>query len=485
MSKSLTPAVRRQIIAYDPADPDAPSVSEFCRSLGISRPSFYQVRDRFRAEGNAALNPRSRAPKQPARVYADDTVKIMLGVRERLAGKGWDAGPRSVWQACVDEALFTGPVPSVSTIGRIFAEAGVVEKNPRKRPRTSYIRFQRAAAMEMWQLDAFEFKLFDHDVEAERTKVTVYQLLDDSTRLDVGTSAYADPENGDDAVATVTAALDGYGVPRELLSDNGAAFNLTRQGAVTQLQRVLADRGCLGITGSFRSPTTQGKDERSHQTLQRFLNAHAPSTLERVRERLVEYREYYNHRRHHQSLPGEMTPAQAWQAAERRPSDGTPIPHSDLIATALAYKDQAIADAALPGDGVVRADPQHTASGRLRELPGEIVINRQNPQIYLHGKIIKVPTHLVGTYTPLVTDTEYMLFNVNDAAESIGFPLPLEIKQHTGRMILLWQVRGARIRDPKPSWLQKHREYEAEHHPGLDTARIRPDGTDAAGLSTM
>ncbi|WP_229662453.1 hypothetical protein, partial [Agromyces bauzanensis] len=65
------------------------------------------------------------------------------------------------------------------------------------------------------------------------------------------------------------------------------------------------------------------------------------------------------------------------------------------------------------------------------------------------------------------------------------FPLPLEIKQHTGRMILLWQVRGARIRDPKPSWLQKHREYEAEHYPGLDTARIRPGSPDAAGLSTM
>lgn len=344
MSKSLTPAVRRQIIAYDPADPAAPSVSEFCRSLGISRPSFYKVRDRFRVEGNAALNPRSRAPREPARVYTDGTVKIVLGVRKRLAGKGWDAGAKSIWHACVDEALFSGPVPSVSTIARILADAGVVEKNPRKRPRTSYIRFQRAAAMELWQLDAFEFKLFDADTDAERTKVTVYQLLDDSTRFDVGSSAHARPENGEDAVTAVTVALDAYGVPHELLSDNGSAFNLARRGAVVELQRVLADRGCLGITGSFRSPTTQGKDERSHQTLQRFLNAHHPQTLERLQELLIKYREYYNHRRHHQSLPGEMTPAQAWAASEHRPSDGAPIPHSDLIAKALAYKDQAVAD---------------------------------------------------------------------------------------------------------------------------------------------
>lgn len=161
MSNSLSPAVRRQIIAYDPADPGAPSISQFCRSLGISRPSFYKVRDRFRHEGNAALNPRSRAPKQAARVYTEDMVVIVLAVRAQLVGNGWDAGPRSIWHDCVDEALFTGPIPSVSTIARVLAEAGVVEKNPRKRPRSSYIRFQRAAAMEMWQLDAFEFPLFD------------------------------------------------------------------------------------------------------------------------------------------------------------------------------------------------------------------------------------------------------------------------------------------------------------------------------------
>lgn len=225
MSKSLSPAVRRRIIAYDPSDPGSPSVSEFCRSLGISRPSFYKVRERYKTEGNAALNPRSRAPKQPARRYTDDAAKVVLGVRARLTGRGWDAGPKSIWHLCVDEALVPGAVPSVSTIARMLADAGVVEKNPRKRPRSSFIRFQRAAAMEMWQLDAFEFKLFDHEVEAERTKVTVYQLLDDSTRFDVGSTAWALPENGADAVATVTAAFEAYGVPQELLSDNGAAFN--------------------------------------------------------------------------------------------------------------------------------------------------------------------------------------------------------------------------------------------------------------------
>lgn len=471
MSKSLTPAVRRQIIAFNPAEPDAPSIAEFCRGLGVSRPSFYKVRDRFAQEGHAALNPRSRAPKQPARRYSEDTAKVVLGVRKWLKAEGWDAGPISIWHHCVDEALFTDPIPSVSTIARILAEAGVVDANPRKRPRSSFLRFQRAAAMELWQLDGLEYALFD-DTDgdgADRVKITIYQLLDDSTRYDVGTQALADPENGDDAVLVVDAAITEYGAPQELLSDNGGAFNLARRGSVTDLQRFLADRGCLGITGSFRSPTTQGKDERSHQTITRFLDAHRPTSLQRVQELLVGYREYYNHRRHHQGLPGRMTPGQAWQACEHRSSAGVPIPHADLEATALAYRDRSVADAAQPGDGLPAGhDPQHTAAGRLREAPRAVVITRDNPQIYLQGKIFKVPVHLVGSYMPVIGDTEYALFDITDGAESIRLPLPVQTKETGSRIVPLWKVRGARIRDPRPAWTHKHLAYEAEHYPTND-----------------
>ena len=85
-------------------------------------------------------------------------------------------------------------------------------------------------------------------------------------------------------------------------------------------------------------------------------------------------------------------------------------------------------------------------------------------------------THLVGTYVPVQSDCEYVLFDVTDGAESIGFRLPLETQWFTGRMTQLWKLPGARIRNPKPGWLQKQREWAAEHHPET--------GGDGDGLST-
>lgn len=437
MSKSLSPGVRRQIIAFDPAV-SAESVSAFCRRLGVTRASFYNVRSRYRAEGNAALHPRSHAPHEPARVFGEDTTAILLQIRQSLKESGWDYGARSIWWEGVDNGVFAGPIPSISTIHRILTAAGQIDAQPRKRPRTSYIRFQRASAMETWQLDGFEFTLFDTD----RTVITVYQLIDDSTRFDVGSDAAADPENSTDAIRVVAAAIDQYGVPQEFLTDNGTAFNLSRRGMIADLEIFLCGKGCWPISGRAGKPTTQGKDERSHQTLRKVLTAHAPTTVAQARDVIARYRQRYNHARHHQGLPGNMTPAQAWDAAEHQPSDGTAIPIERLALRAASYR-------------------RHKNPSATDPL---VVITRQNPRISVLGWALKVPTHLVGEYVPVITASEYALFDTRDGEEALSIPLPLQTTT-TSRTLPLWQVHGARIRNPSRSWTLKHAAHEAEHYP--------------------
>lgn len=480
MSNTLSASIRRQIIEFDPGLPDSASISQFCLHLGISRPSYYKVKKRYIAEGNKALNPHSRAPKTAVRIYGDQTKDLVLRIRQRMAKAGWDHGPQSIWFEGVDSDEFGERIPSVATIGRILAEAGVTKTNARKRPRRAWMRFSRSFPMEMWQIDGLEYRLFDED----GTKATIYQLLDDGTRFDVGTLCFDRPENGDDAIATLRAAFAEYGVPQELLSDNGLSFNQARRGNIGGTEIFLAEHGCRGITGRTWHPETQGKNERSHQTLTRFLDAHAPKNLEQLAKLLVRYREHYNHRRRHQSLKvgsTHLTPAQAWEAGEHHGSDRIPIDIAQLQATAAAYRDKQLAHkAAEPsGDtgGELLATQQQSQealpaqTGKLRDQPKDLVrINRTNPQIYHRGRIFKVPTHLVGEHQLVTTATAFTMFSTLDGEESLYFPLPVRVAS-SKRLMPLWQVHGARIREPRPAWVLKRIEYEKQHYEQEPAAR--------------
>ena len=94
MTNSLTPQIRAAIINFDPTQPNALSVTEFCRAHKISRSAFYKIRTRSQQESTAALHPRSRAPKQPARRYGRQVVNELVRIRKQLKADGWDYGPR-------------------------------------------------------------------------------------------------------------------------------------------------------------------------------------------------------------------------------------------------------------------------------------------------------------------------------------------------------------------------------------------------------
>lgn len=460
MPEALSIAQRRAIIDFDPNAPDSPSITEFCRQHSVTRTSFYAIRKRYKTEGLQALHARSSAPKNTVRIYDQETTDLVLKIRAELESTGWDAGPKSIWYEGVDTGRFTEPIPSVATIGRILSDAGRVKANPKKRPRSSLIRFVRANAMELWQLDAFEFEL-----TGSTTKITVYQLLDDSTRFDVGTQAFHGVENGNHAITTISDAIANYGVPQEMLTDNGNAFNGNRQGWVVATQLFLADHGCRGISGMPGHPQTQGKNERGHQTLLNVLRAHRPRSLAEARKVIAMFRDRYNYRRRHQSLPGDMNPHQAWQAAIHTPSDGTPIPHAEVEAIAREYAQRRRVLAAMNqphvDDENSAGEPIPTAAD---SVPDRVVIAAGNPQIYFHAVGLGVPRTLAGTYQSVVTDDFYALFDTTTGEEAVYFPLPIRTAE-TQRRYPLWRVVGARMHGASSLWLKKQRDYMLKHFP--------------------
>jgi len=79
------------------------------------------------------------------------------------------------------------------------------------------------------------------------------------------------------------------------------------------MELYLASVGCLGISARAYHRQTQDKTERSHRTLFRYLQAHQPTSLDEINTLFLSYRQHYNHRRPHQSLPPNTTPQMAWE----------------------------------------------------------------------------------------------------------------------------------------------------------------------------
>lgn len=84
--------------------------------------------------------------------------------------------------------------------------------------------------------------------------------------------------------------------------------------------------GVEPITGKPYRPTTQGKNERFHQTLLRYLDQQplADSIAEPPGDGSTASTTPCNTQRPHQGLPGRITPQQAWDATEiaRAPRPG-------------------------------------------------------------------------------------------------------------------------------------------------------------------
>ena len=319
----VDPRVRLAIARWPDVAPRG-SVTTFCLEHGLSRKTFYAIRKRAQLEGQAAaLQPRTRRPTVSPNRITDDVKTQAVAVRAALEQSGLDHGPISVHDKM--RSLRMEPVPAVSSLARIFRDAGVARLEPKKKPRASYRRFVYPVPNACWQLDGTEYVL------TGGRKCVISQLIDDHSRLAIA-SHVAWGETSAGAIAVVSKGIAAHGVPQRLLSDNGAALNPSRRGVLGQLVAYVTSLGVEPITGKPHKPTTQGKNERFHQTLFRFLDKQPlAETLEELQEQVDRFDQIYNNERPHQGLPGRITPQQAWEATPKvEPPRPTPRPAPTL-----------------------------------------------------------------------------------------------------------------------------------------------------------
>ena len=281
---------------------------------GVSRSWVTRLVGRWRLEGDAAFEPRSRRPNtSPSRTDAA-VVELICQLRRQLAAAGLDAGPDTIrWHL----GHHHGIEVSASTIRRHLVAAGLVTPEPRKRPRSSYVRFQADLPNEMWQTDMCHWRL------AGGSGAEILSFIDDCSRYALSVSAHRSV-----GVAAVvgafreTAARCGY--PASVLSDNAMYFTTRFAGGKGGPNAFETLLGGLGVTHKHSRPNhprTCGKVERFQQTLKRWLGAQPPAAdIAALQAQLNEFTGTYNNHRPHRSL-GRAVPAAIYQTLPKAQPD--------------------------------------------------------------------------------------------------------------------------------------------------------------------
>jgi transposase len=190
------------------------SQSEVAREYSVSQSWISRLVTRYRAEGDAAFEPRSRRPHTSPTRLPQTTIDLIIGLRDTLTSKGLDNAPHTIaWHLGHHHQLEV----SVASISRHLHAAGLIIPTPAKRPKSSYIRFAAEQPNERWQADFTYWRL------AQGTQVEILCWLDDHSRYALSVTAHR-RVTGPIVLAEFRNAYGTHGIPASTLTDNGMVF---------------------------------------------------------------------------------------------------------------------------------------------------------------------------------------------------------------------------------------------------------------------
>jgi transposase InsO family protein len=292
------------------------SKASVARDYGVARSWVQELVRRFEVEGEAGLEPRSRRPCSSPRRTPDEVEDAIVRWRKTLTDQGLDAGAETI---AVHLRRELGASPGVSTIWKVLSRRGFITAQPRKRPKSSYTRFEADQPNECWQTDFTHVKLKNgRDVE-------VLNFLDDHSRYLIACRAHY-VTTSPLVVEVFRQAVNEHGLPASVLSDNGAVFTARFKGGRNAFQTELASLHVIMKNSRPYHPQTCGKVERFHQTLKRWL-ARQPrvTSLAALQQQLDRFRDTYNDQRPHRALD-RRTPATAYTARPKASPGNTVLP---------------------------------------------------------------------------------------------------------------------------------------------------------------
>src|SRR5262245_25985619 len=347
-------------------------VTEVAARYEVSRQSVHAWIHRYAEGGLGALADR---PKRPDTCPHQVSAEVEAAVCElRREHPRW--GPARLVYELAKAGV--SPVPSRMSAYRALVRHGLIQPGARKRRKDIYQRWEREAAMAPWQIDIMGGAFLSDGTEAK-----IVTGLDDHSRYCVICQVVA-RATGRAVCLAFAAALAEFGVPDEVLTDNGKQFtDRFGKGGEVLFDRICRDNGIIHRLTQPRHPTTTGKIERFHGSLRReLLDDAVPFTdLAAAQIAVDAWRQHYNTARPHQAL-SMASPAERFHDAKgseaerllplRLPAILSPVPPADSQDRAgrgfthLAWPGT-LQDTAPGHHGAGEAAPDH-----VHEFPGAL-----------------------------------------------------------------------------------------------------------------
>ena len=268
-------------------------IAELAAAHGVHRSWLYKLLARYRQQGWAGLEPRSRRPLHSPTRITDRYEEAIVELRKHLTDDGFDAGAETIRYHLAQR----GEAPSTSTIWRVLKARGFVTPQPHKRPKSSWSRFEAELPNECWQADV------THVTGADGVVFEVLNIIDDHSRVCVESRAFVTVK-APDVVLALHRAAEKWGYPESFLTDNGAVFTASKlHGNAGLVELELLSLGIRAKHSRPYHPQTCGKVERFHQTMKRHLAKQDPATTKKqLQAQLDRFVAYYNQHRPHREL---------------------------------------------------------------------------------------------------------------------------------------------------------------------------------------
>ncbi len=220
------------------------------REIGVSRHTVWQCDKRYQQNGEEGLRTKKRGPS------GSKTAPAVKKKITDIKKKNPSYGKKRISQI-LRRIFFLKASPE--TVQKTLKKEGLVKKRKKKakknpqKPRF----FERARPNQMWQTDIFTFRLGGRNAY-------LIGFMDDYSRYITEMDLFRS-QTAEHVLEVYRRAIGEYGVPKEMLTDNGRQYVNWR--GKTRFERELKKDNIRHIRSAPHHPMTLGKIERFWKTI--------------------------------------------------------------------------------------------------------------------------------------------------------------------------------------------------------------------------